>query len=62
MSFRVATLNLARDEKRWVERRELIVQQLSELKPDVFALNEISTGLETGRWLQKVVGERFGID
>jgi hypothetical protein len=27
MSFRVATLNLARHEKRWESRRELIVQQ-----------------------------------
>lgn len=62
MSFRVATLNLARDEKRWEERRELIVQQLGELRPDIVALNEISTNLETGRWLQKVVRERFGID
>lgn len=62
MSFRVATLNLARNEKRWEERRELIVRQFGELKPDIIALNEISIGLETGRWLQKMVGERFGID
>ena len=51
MSLRVATLNLERGEKCWEERRELIAQQLGELKPDVFALNEISVKLQTGRRL-----------
>ena len=41
MSFRVATLNLERNEKRWEERRELILQQLAALRPDIFSLNEI---------------------
>ena len=62
MSFRVATLNLARNEKRWEERRELIVQQIGALRADVFALNEISTGLETGQWLRRAIRERFGIE
>ncbi len=61
MSFRIATLNLAQSEKRWEERRELIVQQLGKLKPDVFALNEISIKLETGRWLQRVARDKLGI-
>lgn len=52
MSFRVVTLNLERDEKRWEERLELIVRELGELKPDVFALNEVSVRLQTGRWLR----------
>ena len=40
MSFRVATLNLEQDHKRWLDRRELIVDQLERLRPDVLALNE----------------------
>lgn len=61
MSFRVATLNLAQNHKRWDARRELIVQQLDELKPDLFALNEICLPLQTGRWLQQAAKERLGI-
>lgn len=61
MSFRVATLNLAQDNKRWEARRELIAQQLDELKPDVLALNEICIPQQTGRWLQRVAKERLGI-
>ena len=53
MSFRIATLNLERDEKRWEQRRDLIIQQLAEVKPDVFALNEIWLPLQTGRRLQE---------
>ncbi|MGH7824438.1 MAG: endonuclease/exonuclease/phosphatase family protein [Candidatus Binatia bacterium] len=61
MSFRVATLNLEQDHKRWEKRRELIVQQLNRLRPDVFALNEISIPLQTAQWLQQVARERLGI-
>lgn len=41
MSFRIATLNLARNEKRWDERRELVASEIAALKPDILALNEI---------------------
>ena len=60
MTFRVATLNLEQNHKRWDERRELIVQQLGELSPDVWALNEICIPLQTGRWLQRVAREQLG--
>ena len=59
---RVATLNLEQDHKRWDRRRELIVEQLGALNPDVLALNEVCVPLETARWLQRVAKERFGID
>ncbi|MEE8442850.1 MAG: endonuclease/exonuclease/phosphatase family protein [Dehalococcoidia bacterium] len=52
MAFRVATLNMEQDHKRWELRRELIIQQLAELRPDILALNEICVPLQTGRWLQ----------
>ena len=61
MAFRVATLNLQQDHNRWDERRELIVEQLGQLKPDLFALNEICLPQETGRWLQRIARERLGI-
>ena len=62
MSFRVATLNLEQDHKRWEERRDLVVDQLGRLRPDVLALNEICIPRQTGRWLQRAAGERLGLD
>ena len=62
MSFRVATLNLEQDHKRWEERRDLVVDQLGRLRPDVLALNEICIPRQTGRWLQRAADERLGLD
>ena len=61
MSFRVATLNLERNEKRWEERRELILQELGDLKPDLFALNEIWLPPQTARSLQERAKSDLGI-
>ena len=49
MILRIATLNLEQNHKCWQARRELIVQQLGELKPDMLALNEIHIPEQTGR-------------
>jgi endonuclease/exonuclease/phosphatase family metal-dependent hydrolase len=62
MSFRIATLNLERDEKRWQERRELVVQQLGELRPDLFSLNEVWLPAQTGEWLQEQAQRKLGLD
>jgi len=62
MTFRVATLNLERNEKRWSERRELIIDQLAILKPDIFALNEIWLPVQTGRWLKQVAERNLGLN
>jgi endonuclease/exonuclease/phosphatase family metal-dependent hydrolase len=51
--LRIATLNLEQDHKRWHERRKLIAQQVADLNPDMWALNEIHIPNETARWLQK---------
>jgi len=61
VSFRVATLNLERSEKRWEERRELIVQELGNLKPDLLALNEVWLPIQTAQWLQDRAKAEFGI-
>jgi endonuclease/exonuclease/phosphatase family metal-dependent hydrolase len=42
---------------RWLERRELVVEQLGKLRPDILALNEIDIQLETARWLQRTARE-----
>ncbi len=60
MSFRVATLNLEQDEKRWAERRELVSRQLKELRPDVFTVNEIAVNIGMGHWLERVANEHLG--
>jgi endonuclease/exonuclease/phosphatase family metal-dependent hydrolase len=65
MGFRVATLNLERNEKRWEERRELIVRQLADLKPDILCLNELWLPTQTGKWLQQraqtELGRNYGL-
>jgi len=62
MTIRVATLNMERDHKRWELRRDLILEQFGVIRPDLFAMNEVCIPLQTARWLQKAVRERFGIE
>ncbi len=61
MPWRMARLNLEQNHKRWEARRELVIDQLAALHPDVVALNEICIPLQTGRWLQRVARERLGL-
>ena len=49
MQFRVMTLNLEQDHKRWPARRPLILDEIGRLKPDLMALNEVCVPLQTGR-------------
>ena len=62
MNFRVATLNLEQDHKRWLDRRELIVDQLAQLRPDVLALNDVCIPLQTSRYLQQAASQRLRVD
>jgi endonuclease/exonuclease/phosphatase family metal-dependent hydrolase len=62
MKLRVATLNMEQDHKRWEERRNLIVEQLAAIDPDLFAMNEVCLPLQTARWIQKTMRERYGRD
>lgn len=59
--FRIAMLNLAQDHKRWDKRRELIVEQLGDIRPDIWAVNEVCIPQQTGRWLQRAARERLGL-
>jgi len=60
MPFRIATLNLALNQRRWSERRRLIASQLVDLKPDIFTMNEIWLPLGVGRWLKQVMEDACG--
>jgi len=62
MRFRVATLNLEQDHKRWDARRALVVEQLGAVKPDVLALNEVCMPLRTAHWIRDAARERFGLE
>ena len=52
---------LEQDHKRWSDRRELIVNQLEQLQPDVMALNEVCIPLQTGRFLQQALGVDYNL-
>lgn len=60
LRFRVATLNLEQDHKRWELRRELVVEQLAAIDPDCFALNEVCLPKQTAKWIQQAMAERYG--
>ena len=60
MIFRVATLNLEQDQRRWETRRNLVAAQFAKLRPDIWALNEIHIPSQTGRWLQRAAAQASG--
>lgn len=60
MTFRIAFLNMEQDHKRWERRRHLIADQLTDLAPDLFAMNEISVPAQSGRWVQAQASDRLG--
>src|SRR5437762_5784671 len=53
MQFRVATLNLEQNHKRWSDRHPLISAEIAALKPDVIAFNEVSVPLQTAKLLRE---------
>src|SRR5262245_29640844 len=59
MRFRVTSLNLEQDHKRWDQRRPLIESEIARLKPDILALNEVCVPRQTARSLWRGMGEAF---
>ena len=55
MRFRVATLNLEQDHKRWNARRDLIQAEIGRLKPDMMAFNEVCIPRQSARGLRDAV-------
>jgi endonuclease/exonuclease/phosphatase family metal-dependent hydrolase len=62
MRFRVATLNLEQDHKRWEARRHLIGEGIGSLKPDIIALNEVSIPLQSARGLWNTTMQLTGVE
>ena len=60
--FRVVTLNLEQDHKRWDDRSRLVVEGMKTLQPDIIALNEVSIVRQTARELKRNIGLVRGID
>jgi endonuclease/exonuclease/phosphatase family metal-dependent hydrolase len=60
MRFRVVTLNLEQDHKRWDERSPLVVEGMKALQPDIIALNEVSVARQTARELQRELQRNIG--
>jgi endonuclease/exonuclease/phosphatase family metal-dependent hydrolase len=61
MQFRVVTLNLEQDHKRWSDRHPLISAEIAALKPDVIAFNEVSVPLRTAKFLRDAAIAATGI-
>src|SRR5215472_8976489 len=61
MQFRVVTLNLEQDHKRWSDRHPLISAEIAGLRPDVIALNEVCVPLQTARLLRDTAITGTGI-
>ena len=59
MRFRVASLNLEQDHKRWDQRRPLIQTEIARLGSDILALNEVCVPKQTARTLWRGMGEGF---
>ena len=62
MQFRMSTLNLEQDHKRWDARRELIHAEIGLLKPDMMAFNEVCIPLQSARGLRDAATALTGID
>jgi len=60
MTFRVVTLNLEQDHKRWPARRPLIEAELARLKPDIVGLNEVSVPLQSAQLLRTALSTAAG--
>ncbi len=55
----VATLNLRNRSDRWLERRQLIVNELTEVQADLISLQEIFLPIGQGKWLRNQVNSRL---
>jgi endonuclease/exonuclease/phosphatase family metal-dependent hydrolase len=55
----VATLNLRNRRDRWMERRQLVVNELIEKRPDLLSLQELFLPIGQGRWLRNQINSRI---
>jgi endonuclease/exonuclease/phosphatase family metal-dependent hydrolase len=55
----VATLNLRNRRDRWSDRRQLVVSELIEKRPDLLSLQELFLPIGQGKWLRNQVNSRI---
>lgn len=59
--FRVVTINLEQDRKRWTERHKLISTQLAALRPDIISFNEVSVPIQSAKILRDAITATTGV-
>lgn len=59
--FKVATINLEQDRKRWTERHKLISAELAALKPDIISFNEVCVPIQSAKILRDAITSATGI-
>ena len=59
--FRIVTINLEQNHKRWTERHKLISAELAALKPDIIAFNEVCIPIQSAKTLRDAVTAATGI-
>jgi endonuclease/exonuclease/phosphatase family metal-dependent hydrolase len=59
--FRIVTINLEQDRKRWTERHKLISAELAELRPDIIAFNEVCVPIQSAKILRDAITATTGI-
>ena len=59
--FRVVTINLEQNHKRWAERHPLISAELAALKPDIIAFNEVCVPIQSAKTLRDAVTASTGV-
>src|SRR3984893_7823448 len=61
MVFRVVTINLEQDRKRWDARKTFISAALAALKPDIISLNEVCVPIQSAKILRDAITQQTGI-
>ncbi|HEV2069445.1 MAG TPA: endonuclease/exonuclease/phosphatase family protein [Acidimicrobiales bacterium] len=60
--FRIATLNVRNTADRWRERREVLVAQLAELRPDVIGVQELRRRPSQVRWITRRLNKSLPLE
>ncbi|MBW3651644.1 MAG: endonuclease/exonuclease/phosphatase family protein [Actinobacteria bacterium] len=60
--LRIATLNVRNTADRWRQRRELLVAQLVELRPDVIGVQELRRRPSQVRWITRRLNQSLSLD
>jgi endonuclease/exonuclease/phosphatase family metal-dependent hydrolase len=59
--FRVVTINLEQDRKRWADRHTLISAELAALRPDIISFNEVCVRIQSAKVLRDAITSKTGI-